>query len=298
MKKFSLFFLVIYGLVFASNLIKAQDVKVEEVFARIEVVRTPIPLNFQTNKIIEQYVAYYQVRGRQTMETMLSRSTLHKKMIQRIFNEEGVPGDLFWISPVETIWAGGTRSWTSVRPIWIFLPETAKKYGLRRTKFIDETQSFEKATRATAQYLKFLYERYDKNWEIALGAYYSGIGNVDFAIRKAKVKDYWKIYQYLPRETKNFVPNVLATILIAKDKQKYGFEKVLSKPALEYELVRIPPSVSLERVAEYSGTDLKSIRFINPELIANITPPEIYIIRVPLGSGQIFAQKMRKLLSR
>lgn len=259
--------------------------------------KTPIPLKIQTNPLIQQYIAYYQSRGKRTMEVGLFKFGTHEKMIRRIFSEEGVPEDLSWMQQL-VVESGGTTDWNYIRPLWLFTPNIAKKYSLRKTKYLDETRSFEKATRAMAQYLKFLYHKYNKNWEMALGAYESGEDNVDYAIKRAKTKNYWKIYRYLPRETRNFVPNVLATILIAKNKQLYGFEHVLSAPTLAYELVRIPPSVSLERIVEYCRTDIKFIKYINPELIAMITPPEPYIIRVSMGSGEIFAQRMRKLLSK
>lgn len=298
-KKGCFIFLMSFGLFFSTILIKAQDVNVERVFKRIEVGRNPIPLPliFQTNPLIEQYISYYQGRGRQSIQTILFRSSRHEKMIRRIFSEEGVPKELSWMQQL-VVESGSTMGWNYIRPLWLFTPSIAKKYGLRKTKYLDETKSFEKATRAMAQYLKFLYHKYNKNWEMALGAYESGEGNVDYASKRAKTKDYWKIYQYLPRETRNFVPNILAIILIANNPQKYNFIEFKKDSSFEYELIRIPPSVSLERIAEYSGTDLKFIKSINPELIANVTPPENYIIRVPMGSGQIFAQRMRKLLSR
>lgn len=296
-KKLCFIFLTSFGLVFFSTLIKAQEIEVESVFETIEVSRTLAPLNFQTNQIIEQYIAYYQGRGRQSIQAILFRSSRHEKMIRRIFSEEGVPEDLSWMQQL-VVESGGTTGWNYIRPLWFFTPNIARKYGLQKTKYLDETKSFEKATRAMAQYLKFLYHKYNKNWEMALGAYKSGEGNVDYAIKRAKTKDYWKIYQYLPRETRNFVPNVLAAILIANNPQEYNFTEVKKDSSFEYELFRIPPSVSLERIAEYAGTDIKFIKQINPELISNLTPPKPYIIRVPMGSGQIFAQRMRSLLSK
>lgn len=277
----------------------------EQIFAQteykiIEIPQKPsIPLKFQTNQIIQQYLNYYQGRGRVTMKTILARSGRHEKMIQRIFREESVPENLSWMQQIEEIWWNyPARSWDYVKPLWVFQPDIAPKYGLRKTKFLNETKGFEKATHATAQYLKYLFNKYAKNWELTLAAYFAGKNAVNRAIKKAKVKDFWQIYEHLSPETRVFVPHVLATILIANNPESYGFTDVKKDLPIEYELVRIPPSVSLERIAEYSGTDINFIKQINPELISNLTPPQPYIVRVPMGSGQIFAQRMRSLLSR
>lgn len=285
--------LLLFGLLFLSKNVLAQ-VETQEEY-KIIVRPTPVPLSIKTNPIIQQYVAYYKGRGRRTMETILSQSSRHEKLIRQIFIQEGVPENLCYIAQVENIWGHAERAWNAPpKPLWLFTPQIAKKYGLRKTKYLDETRSFEKATRATAQYLKSLFLKYDGNAELAIAAYNSGKGNIDRAIKKAKIAHFWSAYPYLSREARNFVPNLLATIMIANNPQGYDFADVKKDSSVEYELVRIPPSVSLERIAEYCGTDIKFIKQINPELIANITPPEPYVIRVPIGSAQIFAQRMRK----
>ena len=252
----------------------------------------PVPLNFQTNQVVEQYIAYYQGREKRTMEVGLYRYGVHERMIRRIFNEEGVTEDLAHINQVEKM------SGLSGKTLWIFDSKIASKYGLRKTKFIDETRSFEKATRAMAQYLKFLYEKYDKNWELAASAYESGESNVDLAIKRAKVKDFWTVYRYLPRETRNFVPNLLATILIAKNRSTYGFEHIRFAPQLNYETLRIAPSISLLKIAQLADTSVDYLRYLNPEFLSNVTPPSIYYIRVPMGKGEIIAETLRKSVSR
>lgn len=289
MRKIQTIFLLILGLIFVGEKSLAQEVE-KIIIVPLQV--STLPFKFQMHPLIQQYIAYYQGRGRTTMEVGLFRSGVHERMIRRIFREEGVPEELFRINQTEKMWG------ISERTLWSFTPQIARKYGLRKTKYLDERLSFEKATRATAQYLKFLYHKYNKNWEIAIGAYESGEGNVDYAIKRAKAKDYWKIYQYLPRETRNFVPNLLATILIANNPKNYGFEKVQPQPPLAYELVRIPPSTSLEMIAKFSEESIEIIKRLNPELIFRVTPPEPYVVRVPLGKGNIFAQRMRKLPSK
>ncbi|HRH45666.1 MAG TPA: transglycosylase SLT domain-containing protein, partial [Pyrinomonadaceae bacterium] len=151
--------------------------------------------------------------------------------------------------------------------------------------YMDERNSFEKATRASARYLKFLANRYGGNWELGMAAYNCGEGNVDRAIRRAGVANFWAAYPYLPRETRNYVPNILATILIANNPNYYGFSHVRPAPQLQYETVRVPPTTNLYLVAQASSTTIEYIRYLNPEFRSNITPPEPYVIRIPAGKS-------------
>jgi membrane-bound lytic murein transglycosylase D len=159
---------------------------------------------------------------------------------------------------------------------------------------MDERNSFEKATRASAQYLKFLAARYGGNWELGMAGYNCGEGNVDRAIRKAGVADFWAAYPYLPKETRNYVPNILAVILIANNPNAYGFGHVRPAPPLQYEILRVPPSTSLVTIAQLSDTSIDYIRYLNPEFRTNLTPPEPYMVRVPEGRGNAVAAVLRK----
>jgi membrane-bound lytic murein transglycosylase D len=156
---------------------------------------------------------------------------------------------------------------------------------LRRTGYVDERNGFEKSTVAAAQYLKFLANRYGGNWELAFAAYNSGEGNVDRAIARAGIANFWAAYPYLPRETRNYVPNILATILIANNPQKYGFGNLRPAPRLVYDRIRVPASTSLNLIAQSADTSVDYIRFLNPEFRTNVTPPEPYIVRVPAGKA-------------
>ena len=159
---------------------------------------------------------------------------------------------------------------------------------------MDERNSFEKATRASARYLKFLANRYNGNWELAMAAYNSGEGNVDKAIRRAGVANFWVAYPYLPRETRNYVPNILATILIANNPGQYGFAHIRPAPQLMYDQIRLPASTSLGLVAQASDTSVEYLRYLNPELRTNMSPPEPYVVRVPPGKANEVVAVFRK----
>ena len=239
--------------------------------------------SFQVHPMIQQYINYYRGRGRKTMEVGLYRSGMFMSMARRIFREEGVPENVAWLGQVESAWKPVAMSHMAASGLWQFIPGTGQRFGLRRTAHVDERNSFDEATRASARYLKFLANRYGGNWELAMAAYNCGEGNVDRAIRRAGASNFWLAYPYLPRETRNYVPNILATILIANNPHQYGFGHIRPAPPLRYDRIRVPPSTNLNLIAQASDTTVQYIRYLNPHLRSNMTPPEPYIVNVPAG---------------
>ncbi len=207
-------------------------------YIQVAIANKSLGFQFQVHPMIQQFINYYRGRGRKTMEVGLYRSGMFMLMARRIFREEGVPENVAWLGQVESAWKPTAMSWASASGLWQFIPGTGARFGLRRTAYVDERNSFEQATRASARYLKFLANRYNGNWELAMGAYNCGEGNVDRAIRRAGVANFWAAYPYLPRETRNYVPNILATILIANNPQQYGFGHI--RPAAPLRAGRPP----------------------------------------------------------
>ncbi len=278
---------------------KVETPEGREVYEKITyaVKSGSLGFSFRMHPMVQQYLGYYQGRGRKTMEVGLYRSGMFMRLARRIFREEGLPENIAWLGQVESAWLPKAHSWAAASGLWQFIPGTGSRYGLRQNGYVDERNSFEKATRASAQYLKFLANRYGGNWELGMAAYNCGEGNVDKAIRKAGVSDFWAAYPYLPRETRNYVPNILATILIANNPTGYGFGHVRPAPALQYEILRVPSSTSLVTIAQLSDTSVEYIRYLNPEFRSNTTPPEPYNVRVPQGRGDAVAAVMRKMPS-
>jgi LysM repeat protein len=252
---------------------------------QVAVANKSLGFTFQVHPMIQQYLNYYQGRGRSTMETGLYRSGMFMRMARRIFREEGIPENVAWLGQVESMWKPTAMSWAAASGLWQFIPGTGARFGLRKTAYVDERNSFEAATRASARYLKFLANRYGGNWELGIAAYNCGEGNVDRAIARAGVANFWLAYPYLPKETRNYVPNILATILIANNPQQYGFGQVRPAPPLTYDTVRVPSSTSLALLAQASDTTVEYLRYLNPEFRTNMTPPEPYNVRVPPGKG-------------
>jgi membrane-bound lytic murein transglycosylase D len=272
-----------------------KQVTTEDV-AKLEEAKNAVDFGFNSNTLIQQYLNYYQGRGRATMDTGLRRSGRYMTMARKIFREEGVPEDIAWLGQVESAWRPTAYSWAAASGLWQFIPGTGARYGLRQTAWLDERNSFEKATRASARYLKFLANRYRGNWELAIGAYNTGEGNIDRAISRAGVADFWRIYPYIAKETRNYVPNILATILIAKNPAKYGFHNVRPDAPLAYDVVNVPSATSLQLIASATDTSVDFIRSLNPELRRDTTPRgESYNLRVPPGRGKAFVAVLKRI---
>jgi membrane-bound lytic murein transglycosylase D len=263
-------------------------------YIQYAVANKSLGFQFQVHPMIQQYINYYRGRGRNTMETGLYRSGFFMRMARRIFKEEGIPENVAWLGQVESAWKPSAMSHMAASGLWQFIPGTGARYGLQRNAWVDERNSFEEATRASARYLKFLYNRYG-NWELGIAGYNCGEGNVDRAIRRAGVSNFWAAYPYLPQETRNYVPNILATILIANNPGQYGFGHVRPAAPLTYDRVRVPGSTNLALLAQASDTNVQYLRYLNPHLRTNMTPPTPYIINVPAGKANEVVAIFRRI---
>ena len=262
----------------------------------LEQAKQNVNFNFTLNPLIQGYINYYQGRGRSTMENGLRHSGMYMKTARKIFHEEGVPIDVTWLGQVESAWKPKALSWASASGLWQFVPGTGRTYGLKQNAYIDERNSIEQATRASARYLKDLAKRYNGNWELAMAAYNTGAGNIDRAISRAGTANYWEIYPYIAQETRNYVPNILAVILIAKNPEKYGFKGIKPDPALSYDVVQVPTATSLQLIADATDSSVDYIRTLNPELKRDITPRgDLYNVRVPAGRSKQFVALLKRI---
>src|ERR1043166_331644 len=178
-----------------------KEVSGEDLLA-LEQAQKNVNFSFTLNPLIQQYINYYQgPRGRATMENGLRRSGQFMRLARKIFAEEGVPLDVTWLAQVESAWKPRAVSWASASGLWQFVPSTGRRWDLRQTAYIDERNSYEQATRASAKYLKWLANRYNGNWELAMAAYNTGEGNIDRAISRAGTANFWMIYPFIAQET-------------------------------------------------------------------------------------------------
>jgi len=276
---------------------KETDVSADDVAKLENEIKNTLDFSFTPHPLVQGFINYYQGRGRGTMETGLRRSGQYMAMARKIFREEGVPEDIVWLGQVESAWRPTARSWAAASGLWQFIPGTGSRFGLRQTAYVDERNSFEKATRASARYLKWLHNHFG-NWELAMGAYNTGEGNIDRAISRAGQRDFWAIYPYIAQETRNYVPNILAVILIAKNPEKYGFRNIQRMPSIvaTTDTVSVPSATSLQLIAALTDTSLDSIRALNPELKRDATPPgEPFLLRVPAKRGHQLVALLKRI---
>lgn len=281
-----------------SKLILTEDEKKvsDSDIVALEQAKNALDFNFTINPLVQQYINYYQGRGRSTMEAGLRRSGRYMKIARETFRREGVPEDIIWLGQVESAWIPRNVSWAGASGLWQFVRSSGAQYGLRQTAWVDERNGIEKPTAASARYLKELAKRYNGDWLLAMAAYNTGALNVDRAISHAGVANYWQIYPYIAQETRNYVPNILAVILIAKNPEKYGFHGIRPEPPMVYENVPVPSATSLRLIADATDTSVDVIQSLNPELKRDTTPRgESYTVRVPPGRGKQLASVLKRI---
>ena len=246
-----------------------------------------IPLNAK----VLSFVQLFRGRLKSFLEEGLSRSVQYLPMIQGIFRAEGLPLDLAYVPLVESAFKPSALSRAKARGIWQFMHGTGLENGLRHNWYVDERADAEKSTRAAAKYLKTLHKMFDGNWHLALASYNAGPGRVSRAMKRSGRTDYWKLTattQFLPRETRDYVPLILAAMIIARNPEQYGLN-VQPVEAVRYEAVALTTPVDLRRVAEWVAEPVKKLQDLNPELRRWTTPVKAaeYELKVPEGVGDI-----------
>jgi membrane-bound lytic murein transglycosylase D len=221
----------------------------------------------------------------------LVRSGRYLPMIHRIFAEEGLPQDLAMIAFIESSFLPLARSKAQAHGIWQFMPRTGRQYGLRSNGVVDERRDPEKSTRSAAQYLAYLHEIFG-DWYLAMAAYNAGEGKILRALNRTGARDFWSLASTnaIRKQTKNYIPAFLASVLISKNPAHYGFA-VVPEPPFEFDTLRLDRSISLEDLAKASELPLVDLQALNPELLSLVTPqqPEGYELKVPNGTHETLA---------
>ena len=253
----------------------------------------PIPQNPKVLAAVELLSG----RLREYVQDSLARGSKYLPMIQNVFRAEGLPLDLAFIPVIESGFKMNALSKASAKGPWQFMKPTARDHGLKTDWYIDERSDPEKATLAAAQYLKTLHKMFNGDWHLVLAAYNGGLGRLQRAMRSSGRDDFWSLAEssrYLPRETREYVPLILAAIIVAKNPAQYGFEYTPSE-AIAYEKVAVPRAVDLRRVAEWTGTTIDEIQALNPELRRWTTPVKYpdYEVKVPMGTAEKLSVRLR-----
>jgi membrane-bound lytic murein transglycosylase D len=252
----------------------------------------PIPLNAR----VLSYVELFQGRLHDFIEAGMRRGSKYLPMIQNVFRAEGLPLDLAYVPLVESAFKPNALSRVKAKGVWQFMTGTALENGLHRDWYIDERSDPEKATVAAAKYLRTLGKLFGGDWHLALASYNGGPGRMQRAMKNARLDDFWKLAaqpKLLPRETREYVPMILAAIVIARNPAQYGFE-FETEEATDYEKVTLPRPVDLRRVAEWTDTSIDEIQALNPELRRWTTPVKDtkYQLKVPAGTGDVVKDRI------
>ena len=263
--------------------------------AKTELATTKSDLPLMVNDYVGAYINFFAntQRGHNTLMHSFERSGRYRAMIQRVMAEEGVPQDLIYLAVAESGFqprAINPRS--RAGGMWQFMPYG--NYGLTRNGYLDERFDPEKSTRAYARYMKFLYDQLG-DWYLAMAAYDWGAGNVQRAVEKTGYADFWELYKRnnLPGETKNYVPEILAAIIIANHPTQYGFDDITLDPPVITDTVTINYSVDLRLVSDLVDAPVDELMALNPSLLRFTTPPDAsFDLHLPAGTATLFEQRI------
>lgn len=259
-----------------------------------ELMTVPHDLPLTVNEYVLSYLNFFQTpKGRAIVEHGLERAGQYSGMIRRVFREEGLPQDLIYLAQAESSFLPRAVSRAGARGIWQFMPYRGKQYDLERTFWIDERSDPEKATRAAAHHLRDLYRMFG-DWYLVMAAYDSGPMNVMRGIERTGYADFWELYRRntLPKETKNYVPIILALALVAKAPALYGVHVAPEQPS-QYDVVKPGHSIDLHLVADAIDTDVTTLQSLNPQLLRSTTPNDPdFELRLPSGSVPHFQSEI------
>jgi len=253
--------------------------------AQAEIKATHSDLPLMMTDQVAGYISYFSNRGRGVFERAFARSGRYHDMMVSILKQEGVPQDLIYLAQAESGFHPLAVSRVGARGIWQFMGSRARGYGLSRNMWIDERQDPEKSTRAAARHLKDLYNEFG-DWYLAMAAYNSGPGRVQAAVKRTGYADFWELYRrnVLPKETRNYVPIILAVTIMTKNLSQYGFDDVSMDFPAKYDTVTIHYPVDLRLVAQCVGSTPGELQELNPSLL-RLTTPRVGKFELHLPAG-------------
>jgi membrane-bound lytic murein transglycosylase D len=260
---------------------------------RIHQVSPHCDLPIDANERVAASIHFFQTRGRETWTAWMRRSGRYREIILPVLRQEGLPEDLLFLAMIES--GFNPRAYSRARAVglWQFMSATGKTEGLTIDHWVDERRDPVRSTKAAATHLRGLYKRFG-DWRLAAAAYNSGTGRVQRAINKAGSRDFWELD--LPRETRNYVPLLMAAAVIAKSPETFGFELPEPEAPIRWDEVRLKRFVHLETASRLLGPEA-DLRHLNPELRRPITPPmaKNYHLKVPPGTGKRLLAQLAEL---
>lgn len=247
-------------------------------------------LPLEVNPRVERWMDELQTTRRDEFQALLEQSGVFEGLIREKLRERSMPEELLYLAMIESGLSPFAESRVAAVGLWQFMDPTARQYGLRMDEYVDERRDPVRATDAALDYLYWLRARFG-SWYLAVAAYNAGYARIErtlelYADGRSGDEDlYWEILRHLPRETREYVPRLIATALLAADAEALGFEES-DAPAYAYELVYVPGGTRLGAVGRSLDVDADVLRDLNPHLVRDMTPPsEMYPLRVPAGHG-------------
>lgn len=263
--------------------------------AAATVARWDIPV--VRNDAVEHFVDLFTGRRSELMADYLKRSGRYEGMIREKLRKAGMPEDLVYLSMIESGFNPNARSHVNAVGLWQFMAPTARGYGLRVDEYVDERRDPEKSTDAALHYLRDLHDQLG-SWYLAAAAYNGGDGRVSRALKaetgrsRGKTEaDFWRIRHRLPRETREYVPLMLAAAVVGKEPEKYGLGDVSRWMPVETDTVSVPGGIDLGVVAEAAGVSEREVTRLNAHLVRKMTPPgkKSFPVSIPEGRAERFA---------
>ena len=262
--------------------------------------RYDIPMEMQP--LVAEYIQFFQGPGRKWFRKWMSRSTRYIPAMGPILESHGLPKDTVYLAMIESGFSVHAYSWARASGPWQFIPGTGRLYGLKQDFWVDERRDPIKSTTAAARYLRQLYEDLG-DWYLAWAAYNAGGGKVSRVMLRRGTSDFWQLSdgRGLAKETKHYVPKLIACALIAKHPKAFGFADAEFDylTPLDTDEITLTDPVDLETVARAAEISVEDIKDLNPELKRWCTPPanakQPYVLRLPKGAGEKFTANFSKL---
>lgn len=259
-----------------------------------DVLTFDFPITYNEN--VKEWILYYQTRGRKDFSKWLERSQKYLPHIQTVFKQSGLPTDLAYLAMVESGFSPFAISPADAVGYWQFIEPTATRFGLRVNWWLDERRDIIKSTKAAALYLKKLHGMFG-SWYLAIAGYNTGENRIKRLVEKHQTKNFWVLADRdgLVAETKEYIPKMLATVLIAKAPALYGFRDIKYQKPVQFDYFWAPGGLSLTKLAISSGLNEKDLVYLNPELVRKYIPEHIsgHQIRIPRDSLKKVSQYLR-----
>lgn len=253
-----------------------------------------IPVTY--NKRVRHWIKYFQTTGRNSFRIWLERSSRYLPVLQYELAKAGLPQDLVYVAMIESGFSPVALSSANALGLWQFIAPTGQRYGLKIDWWIDERRDFEKSTRAAISYMTDLYKQFN-SWYLVAASYNMGENGVRRLIKKHGTNNFWELADRgaLPNETTNYVPKIIAAILISKAPALYGFRDLNYHMPVSFEYTQVPGGTDLVNLSNYLGVSEKYLKELNPELIKGFVPRNIngHQIRIPKGAVMTVSQYIR-----